>query len=89
MHNPIERYGITSGMPLHYNPDGSLDVYIQAQSPGPDREANWLPCPPSGPFNVTVRVYQPDQAMLDGHTENNLVVQAGTYQIPPIQKMSQ
>jgi hypothetical protein len=88
VHNPIERYGITSGMPLHYNPDGSLDVYIQAQSPGPDREANWLPCPPSGPFNVTVRVYQPDRAMLDGHTENNLVVQAGTYQIPPIQKMS-
>ena len=89
VHNPIERYGITSGMPLHYNPDGSLDVYIQAQSPGPDREANWLPCPPSGPFNMTARVYQPEQAMLDGHTENNLVVRAGTYQIPPIQKMSQ
>jgi hypothetical protein len=88
VHNPIERYGITSGMPLHYNADGSLDVYIQAQSPGPDREANWLPCPPSGPFNMTARVYQPKQAMLDGHTENNLVVRAGTYQIPPIQKMS-
>ena len=88
VHNPIERYGITSGMPLHYNADGSLDVYIQAQSPGPDREANWLPCPPSGPFNLTARVYQPKQAMLDGHTENNLVVQAGTYQIPPIQKVS-
>jgi hypothetical protein len=44
--------------------------------------------PPSGPFNLTTRVYQPKQAMLHGHTENNLVVQAGTYQIPPIQKMS-
>jgi hypothetical protein len=87
VHNPIERYGITSGMPLNYNPDGSLDVCIQAQSPGPDREANWLPCPPSGPFNLTVRVYQPEQEMLDGHTENNLMVQAGTYQIPPIQKI--
>jgi hypothetical protein len=86
--NPIERYGITSGMPLHYHDDGSLDIYIQAQPPGPDREANWLPCPPSGPFNVTVRVYQPRQAMLDGHTKNNLVIQAGTYQIPPIQNMS-
>jgi hypothetical protein len=43
---------------------------------------------PSGLFNLTARVYQPEQAMLDGHTENNLVVQAGTYQIPPIQKVS-
>ena len=85
VHNPIERYGITSGMPLHYDPDGSLDVYIQARSPGPDREANWLPCPPGGPFNVTVRVYQPKQEMLDGPAENHLVVRAGTYQIPPIQ----
>ena len=63
-------------------------MYIQARSPGPDREANWLPCPHSGPFNVTTRVYQPRQAMLDGRTENSLVVQAGTYQIPPIQKAS-
>ena len=85
VHNPIGRYGITSGMPLYYNPDGSLDVYIQARSPGPDREANWLPCPPGGPFNVTVRVYQPKQEMLDGPAENHLVVRAGTYQIPPIQ----
>ena len=37
---------------------------------------------------MTARVYQPKQAMLDGLTENNLVVQAGTYRIPPIQKMS-
>jgi hypothetical protein len=88
-HNPIERYGITSGMPLIYSDDGSLDIYLRAQSPGPDREANWLPCPPSGPFNVTVRVYQPKQAMLDGHAENGLVVQAGTYQTPPIQRVSQ
>ena len=51
--------------------------------------AYWLPCPPGGPFNLTVRVYQPEQAMLDGHTENRLVVQAGTYQVPPIRKMGQ
>jgi len=37
----------------------------------------------------TFRVYQPEQAMLDGHTENSLVVQAGTYQVPPIQKLGQ
>jgi hypothetical protein len=44
--------------------------------------------PPQRPFNVTARVYQPKKAMLDGHTKNNLVVRAGTYQIPPIQKAS-
>lgn len=88
VHNPIERYGITSAMPLRNNDDGSLDVYIQARSPGADREPNWLPCPPSGPFNVTVRVYQPKQEMLDGRAQNHLVVQAGSYQIPPVQRVS-
>jgi hypothetical protein len=37
---------------------------------------------------VTTRVYQPKQAMLDGHTQDSVVVQAGTYQIPPIQKVN-
>ena len=54
--NSIERYAIAPWMPLKYNADGSLDVYIQAESPGADKEANWLPCPPSGPINVTIRV---------------------------------
>ena len=71
-----------------YNDDGSLDIYIQARSPGQDREPNWLPCPPSGPFNLTVRVYQPKREMLDGQTENHLVVQADSYQIPPVQRVS-
>lgn len=74
--NSIERYEILSKMPLHYNGDGSLDVYIQSLSPGANKEANWLPCPPSGPFNLTIRVYQPKQAMLDG-----------TYKIPPVRKV--
>jgi hypothetical protein len=74
--NSINRYGILSSMPLKYNADGSLDIYIQATSPGPDKEPNWLPCPPSDPFNLTIRVYQPKQAILDG-----------TYKIPPIRKV--
>jgi hypothetical protein len=44
--------------------------------PGPDREANWLPCPPSDPFNLTIRVYQPKQEILDG-----------TYKFPPVKKV--
>jgi hypothetical protein len=75
--NSINRYGILSAMPLKYNADGSLDIYIQAKSPGADKEANWLPCPPSLPFNVTIRVYQPGKPLLDG-----------TYKIPPIKRRS-
>ena len=58
-----------------YNTDGSLGIYLQAGSPGPDREADWLSCPPSWPFNMTIRVYQPEQGILDGCNEDNLVVQ--------------
>lgn len=85
--NPIERYGILSTMPLRYNADGSLDIYIQARSPGADKDANWLPCPPGGPFNLTIRIYQPRQEILDGRIENNLVVEAGTYEIPPLKRV--
>ena len=83
VHNAIDRYAITSRMPLTYNTDGSLDVYIQARSPGADKEANWLPCPPSGPFNLSARIYQPKDDMLDGRTEDGLVIEAGSYAIPP------
>ena len=56
--NPINRYGLLPAM-VKYNPDGSLDVYLQAKSPGPDKESNWLPLPQSGMVNVTLRVYDP------------------------------
>ena len=45
--NPINRYGLLPAM-VKYNPDSSLDVYLQAKSPGPDKESNWLPIPQSG-----------------------------------------
>jgi hypothetical protein len=64
--NPINRFNLAPWMPLKYNPDGSLDLYIQANSPGEDKEANWLPAPASGLFNLTVRNYWPKDAMLDG-----------------------
>jgi hypothetical protein len=63
--NPINRYNIAGWMPLKHNPDGSLDVYIQHDSPGTQKESNWLPAP-EGPFSVTLRMYWPKESVLDG-----------------------
>lgn len=88
VHNPIERYAVSSGMPLTYNADGSLDLYIQARAPGSDKDPNWLPCPPSGPFNLSARVYQPKDEMLDGGTDDGLVIEAGSYAAPPVKRVA-
>ncbi|HVN97562.1 MAG TPA: DUF1254 domain-containing protein [Syntrophorhabdaceae bacterium] len=64
--NPIHRYSIgdrTRG--LTFNPDGSLDIYMQRNSPGREKESNWLPTP-AGRFRVSFRAYQPGQAILNG-----------------------
>jgi hypothetical protein len=63
--NPINRYAIGDRDPLKFNPDGSLDLYIQNQNPGSDRESNWLPAA-DGAFNLTLRLYWPEQAILSG-----------------------
>ncbi|MGZ4904927.1 MAG: DUF1254 domain-containing protein [Halobacteriota archaeon] len=64
--NPINRYAITSHSGnATYNPDGSLDIYIQNASPGPDKESNWLPAP-SGGFMLVLRQYWPQESALNG-----------------------
>ena len=63
--NPLNRYNIAAWMPLKYNEDGSLDLYLQKDSPGRDKEANWLPSPEGG-FSVTMRIYWPKKSVLDG-----------------------
>lgn len=64
--NPIRRYAIgdrTKG--LKRNPDGSLDILIQKDSPGQEREANWLPVPAES-FALVARAYRPRPPLLDG-----------------------
>jgi hypothetical protein len=63
--NPLNRFAVSSWMPLKYDPDGSLTLYIQNENPGKDKEANWLPAP-KGPFNLTMRLYAPKSEVLTG-----------------------
>ncbi len=73
--NPIDRYSLGDRSPgLQYGDDGSVTIYLQATSPGPDREANWLPTPPEGNFRPVLRAYQPGSAILDGTYPMPLIV---------------
>ena len=57
--NPINRYSISARQNLKANPDGSIDLYIQKDSPGADKESNWLPAP-AGKFILMMRNYWPN-----------------------------
>ena len=63
--NSLNRFAVSSWMPFKTNPDGSLDIYFQNESPGKDKEWNWLPAP-KGPFNLTMRLYAPKAEALTG-----------------------
>ena len=66
--NPLNRYSISPRQDLKHNPDGSVDLYIQHQSPGTDRESNWLPAP-KDKFILMLRMYWPQQtppSIIDG-----------------------
>jgi hypothetical protein len=71
--NPKKRYSIGSRTPgLQFAPDGSLTLYVQHESPGPEKDANWLPAP-AGAFDVHLRTYVPQKSLLNG-----------SYKLPPI-----
>ena len=63
--NPLDRFAVSSWMPFKYDPDGALTLYFQNESPGKDKEANWLPAP-KGAFNLTMRLYAPKSEALTG-----------------------
>ncbi len=66
--NDLNKYTVSPRNDLKYNEDGSLDIYIQKDSPGKDKEANWLPAPPDK-FILMMRLYWPkekDPSIIDG-----------------------
>jgi hypothetical protein len=65
--NELKRYSIgTKNKSLQTNPDGSLTLYVQSQSPGKDKESNWLPSPEGADFSLYIRAYWPQADALDG-----------------------
>ncbi len=76
--NALNKLTVSPRDALVYNEDGSLTLYFQHESPGPEKEANWLPAP-AAPFAMTMRLYWPDQkapSILDG-----------TWQPPGVEKV--
>jgi hypothetical protein len=77
--NPLNRYSISARQPLKMNADGSIDLLIQNESPGADKESNWLPAP-KGKFLLMMRLYWPK-------TTNPSIIN-GTWALPPVRKVS-
>ena len=64
--NSINRYALGDRSRCKFDSDGSLTLYIQSESPGTDKESNWLPAPKSGPFKLGMRLYVPKKQVADG-----------------------
>jgi hypothetical protein len=66
--NPLHRYslGTKNHKSLKLNADGSLTLIVRSESPGADKESNWLPAPKDADFSLYIRAYWPRAAILDG-----------------------
>ena len=76
--NPLNRYTLSARNDLKKNGDGSIDLYLQHESPGPDKESNWLPAP-ADKFILMLRLYWP--------TEKSPSILNGTWKIPAVTKV--
>lgn len=74
--NALNRYLLNSPMLPQFkmDGDGGLTFYIQNESPGPDKETNWLPAP-KGPFKLVMRLYGPKPEAVNG-----------TWKLPPLER---
>ena len=77
--NSINRYSISARQPLKSNGDGTVDIYLQKDSPGADKESNWLPAP-AGKFILMMRLYWPN--------EHKPSILDGSWTIPPARKVA-
>lgn len=77
--NPLNRYSVSARQNLQTNPDGSTDLYIQKDSPGKDKESNWLPAP-AGDFILMLRMYWPSE------TDPSII--SGSWTIPAARKLT-
>lgn len=76
--NPLNRYTLSARNKFKMNPDGSVDLYLQHENPGPEKESNWLPAP-AGKFILMLRLYWP--------TETSPSIIDGTWKIPAVQEV--
>jgi hypothetical protein len=77
--NPLNRYSISPRQDLKANADGSIDILIQHDSPGADKESNWLPAP-ADKFVLMMRLYWPNEtapSILDGSWQIPAVTKVG------------
>ena len=74
--NPLDRYLLNSAMLDDFvrDADGGITRDLQPDSPGKDKEANWLPAP-AGPFSAILRLYWPKAEALNG-----------TWSLPPLRR---
>jgi hypothetical protein len=75
--NPLNKFTVGPRNKPKFNDDGSLTIYLQNESPGKDKEANWLPAP-KGPFIPMLRMYWPK--------ENDPSILNGSWKIPAVVK---